>query len=50
METTIDDLMKEERDTNIAADLLRQKRNDLIARYQLSGAAALHMLARISAG
>jgi hypothetical protein len=50
METTVDDLMKEERDTNIAADLLRQKLNDLIARYQLSGAAALHMLARISAG
>ena len=50
METTVDDLMKEERDTNIAADLLRQKLNDLIARYQLSGAAALHMLARISEG
>ena len=50
METTVDDLMKEERDTNIAADLLRQKLNDLIARYQLSGAAALHMLARLSAG
>ena len=50
METTVDDLMKEERDANIAADLLRQKLNDLIARYQLSGAAALHMLARISAG
>ena len=50
METTIDDLMKEERDTSVAAELLRQKLNDLIARYQLSGAAALHMLARISAG
>ena len=50
MATTIDDLMKEERDTNIAADLLRQKLNDLIARYQLSGAAVIHMLARLSAG
>ena len=50
METTIDDLMKEERDTGVAAELLRQKLNDLIARYQLSGAAVIHMLARLSAG
>ena len=50
METTIDDLMKEERDTSVAAELLRQKLNDLIARYQLSGAAVIHMLARLSAG
>ena len=50
METTVDDLMKKERDTGVAAELLRQKLNDLIARYQLSGAAALHMLARLSAG
>ena len=47
---TIDDLMNEERDSNFAAELLRHKLNDLIARYQLSGAAALHMLARLSAG
>ena len=47
---TIDDLMNEERDSNFAAELLRHKFNDLIARYQLSGAAALHMLARLSAG
>lgn len=46
METTVDDLMKEKRDTNIAADLLRQKLNDLIARYQLSGAAARLQSAR----
>jgi len=50
METTIDDLMKEERDTSVAAELLRQKLNDLKARYQLSGAAVIHMLARLSAG
>ena len=50
MEKTIDDLMKEERDTSVAAELLRQKLNDLIARYQLSGAAVIHMLARLSAG
>lgn len=50
MATTIDNLMKEERDTDIAADLLRQKLNDLIARYQLSGAAVIHILARLSAG
>ena len=42
--------MNEERDSNFAAELLRHKLNDLIARYQLSGAAALHMLARLSAG
>ena len=47
---TIDDLMNEERDSNFAAELLRHKLNDLIARYQLSGAATLHMLARLSAG
>ena len=47
---TIDDLMNEERDSNFAAELLRHKLNDLIARYQLSGAVALHMLARLSAG
>ena len=47
---TIDDLMNEERDSNFAAELLRHKFNDLIARYQLSGASALHMLARLSAG
>ena len=47
---TIDDLMNEERDSNFAAELLRHKLNDLIARYQLSGAAALYMLARLSAG
>ena len=46
----MDDLMNEERDSNFAAELLRHKLNDLIARYQLSGAAALHMLARLSAG
>lgn len=50
MATTIDSLMKEERDSDIAADLLRQKLNDLIARYQLSGAAVIHILARLSAG
>lgn len=50
METTVDDLLKEERDTSVAAELLRQKLNDLIARYQLSGAAVIHMLARLSAG
>ena len=47
---TIDDLMNEERDSNFAAELLRHKLNDLIARYQLSGAAAIQMLARLSAG
>ena len=47
---TFDDLMNEERDSNFAAELLRHKLNDLIARYQLSGAAVIHMLARLSAG
>lgn len=47
---TIDDLMNEERDSNFAAELLRHKLNDLIARYQLSGATVIHMLARLSAG
>ena len=50
METTIDDLMKEERETGVAAELSCQKLNDLKARYQLSGAAVIHMLARLSAG
>lgn len=50
MEATIDELMKEERDTNFAAELLRQKLNDLISRYQLSGAAVIHLLSRLTAG
>ena len=37
METTIDDLMKEERDTSVAAELLRQKLNDLKARMEPFG-------------
>lgn len=50
MEQTIDDLMNEERETNLAAEQLRMKLNALIARHQLSAQAALHILARISAG
>lgn len=50
MESSIDALMNEERETNLAAEQLRLKLNALIAKHHLSGAAALHMLARLSAG
>ena len=50
MPTDIDALMQEEQDTNLAAEQLRMKLNALIATHCLSGAAALHLLARLSAG
>ena len=50
MPTDIDALMQEVQDTNLAAEQLRMKFNALIATHRLSGAAALHLLARLSAG
>ena len=50
MPTDIDALMQEVQDTNLAAEQLRMKLNALIATHRLSGAAALHLLARLSAG